>query len=144
MGSGKVTFVSISPSSEILMSDGLKVTDFPKTILVGVPNSTVLISTLNGALPSSLLAKNNPTEVKNAPFISSILSFAPGASTLPPTVNDCASGSKNSATVVLVFLDIVVKLVVKLVFKLVTVCVVKLLVIAVTSFSHWLSVPSEL
>jgi hypothetical protein len=62
--------------------------------LVGVPNSTVLISTVTGQFPLSLLAKNKSTAVTKAPFESLLYPFAFGASPgFPPTVNDCASGS---------------------------------------------------
>jgi hypothetical protein len=62
---------------------------------VGVPSSTVLISTFTGALPPSFVAKNKSTAVKNAPFTSSVVDVGEGASTFPPTTNDCARGSIN-------------------------------------------------
>ena len=90
-----MTLVAISALSETLTSSGLNVTGVPITILVGVPSSTVLISTLTGAFPLSLLAKNKSTSVKNAPFTSSFELFGEGAYIFPPTTNDCASGSTN-------------------------------------------------
>ena len=78
---------------EIEISSGRNVTGFPITTLVGVPNSTVLISILTGLLLESLFAKKRSTAVKNAPFSSSFVPSGDGASILPPTLNDCASGS---------------------------------------------------
>jgi hypothetical protein len=69
---------------------------------VGVPSSTVLISTFTGAFPASFLAKNKSTAVKKAPFISSFVDVGEGASIFPPTTNDCARGSINLCIVVLV------------------------------------------
>jgi hypothetical protein len=43
---------------------GLNVTGNPITVLVGVPSSTVLISTFTGAFPLSFLAKNKSTQLK--------------------------------------------------------------------------------
>ena len=89
IGYGKETLVAVSPVLEIVISSGLSVTGSPITSLVGVPSSTVLISTLTGLLLLSLLAKNRSTAVKYAPLVSS---FAPVGSEvvliLPPTVND--------------------------------------------------------
>ena len=42
---------------------------------------------------ASLFAKKRSTAVKNAPFSSSFVPIGEGASILPPTLNDCASGS---------------------------------------------------
>ena len=74
---------------------GLNVTGNPITVLVGVPSSTVRISTFTGAFPESLLAKNKSTAVKNAPFTSSNDDVGEGASIFPATTNDCARGSTN-------------------------------------------------
>ena len=67
IGSGNVTFVATSPVLDVwifwtmlpLASTlvGLNVTVLPITVLVGNPNSVVLIWTLTGAFPESTLAK---------------------------------------------------------------------------------------
>ena len=80
-------------SVEIFTCSGFNVTGFPKITLVGVPNCTVLISHVTGAVPISFLAKKTSTAVKYAPLISSFALIAFGASIFPPTTKDCASGS---------------------------------------------------
>ena len=104
IGSGNLTFVATSPVVEVLMSSisspligstdlGLRVTGFPMTSSVGVPNSVDLTSTLSGALPLSIFAKYKSTDVKNAPFTSSSVSISDLTWIFPPTVNVCANGS---------------------------------------------------
>ena len=136
--------MAIVASFEILTWFGLSVTGNPITVLVGVPSSTVLISTFTGAFPESFLAKNKSTAVKNAPFTSSNDDVGEGASIFPPTTNDCARGSTNLWIDVLVWVFIVVWEVVVFVVRFVTVFVVRLDVVLVTVFSHCSSVPSEL
>ena len=114
---------------------------------MGVPSSTVLISTFTVAFPLSFLAKNKSTAVKKAPLESSVARPSleeSGDSIFPPTTKDCARGSTNLWTVVLVWVFIVVTEVVVFVVRLVTVFVVRFFVVAVTVFSHCSSVPSEL
>ena len=80
IGDGNVTLVAADASSEILTSDGSKVTVAKSWIRrsVGVPNSIVLNSTVSFSL-GSLSLKNRSTEDTNTP--------------VPSTVNDCARGS---------------------------------------------------
>ena len=68
-----MTLVAASPLSDTLILFGLTTARAKSCTnwLVGVPNSVVLISTVRFSL-GSFLAKNKSTDVKNAPFWSTL------------------------------------------------------------------------
>ena len=130
--------MGIEASSDTFICSGLSVTGFPKTNLVGVPNSTVLTWTVNGLFPVSFVAKNKSTAVKYAPLESSFLPFALGASViLPPTVNDCANGSVYLVIEVLIVLVVFTLVVFAVVFVIVVNLVVKFIVLVVLVIVVW-------
>ena len=94
-GDGNLTFVATVPSIDVVISDGSSSTSACSAAnsKVGVPNSTVLISTLTFSTGSTL-AKNKSTDDTNAPVSSH--------------VNDCARGSQRllRLTITLVRLNV--------------------------------------